>query len=101
MHRYARDLFDGLTYRVETYKHTDNSGEKRSIHAHDRDFATHALRHLRASELIMKYGFDGTDLSIFGGWTLRSALGVGSSLDRYVHLDWRRYFPKLLKPTKI
>jgi len=100
MHSYARKLFTRLTYQIEPYKHKDEQGKKQTIHTHDRKFATHALRHLRAAELMEHYGFDGIDLSTYGGWTLRSAVGIGSSLGRYAHLNWRRYFPKLLKKRR-
>ena len=101
MHTYARKLFTRLTYKIESYKYVDDAGDKKVKHSHDRKFATHALRHLRAAELMEHYGFDGVDLSTYGGWTLQSAIGVGSSLGRYAHLNWRRYFPKLLKKRRM
>ena len=90
-YEYAQDAFEELEYPIEQYK----IGEER-IKRHFRKFRTQALRHARATELIEYYGFDGFDLSIYGGWTMKSAIGVGS-LSRYAHLQWRKYFPKLLK----
>jgi hypothetical protein len=95
---YANQTFSGLSYPIEKYNlyHTENTKPK-PIRAHLKPFRTHALRHLRATELIETFGFTGFDLSVYGGWTLRSMVGVGSAMSRYAHLDWRRYFPKLLK----
>lgn len=62
---------------------------------------THSLRHYRLTHLADFYGFDPIDLIIYAGWTYGAALGgQGAMLDIYVHLDWRRYFPKLLRPMK-
>ena len=95
---YARSAFSGLSYPIEKYSLYDPMDPKpKPIKAHNKPFRTHALRHLRATELIETFGFTGFDLSVYGGWTLGSMVGVGSSMSRYAHLDWRRYFPKLLK----
>lgn len=95
---YAQETFSGLSYPIEKYKlyYQDNPNPK-PVKAHLKPFRTHALRHLRATELIENFGFTGFDLSVYGGWSLRSMVGVGSAMSRYAHLDWRRYFPKLLK----
>jgi integrase len=93
---YAQEAFAGLSYPIEKYTGY-NSDDIKAVKAHMKPFRTHALRHLRATELIETFGFTGFDLSVYGGWTLRSMVGVGSALSRYAHLDWRRYFPKLLK----
>ena len=93
---YARRIFGKLSYPIDDYK-LWIGGKPQSIKAHNKLFRTHALRHLRATELIEDYRFDGIDLSVYGGWTLRSMIGVGSAMSRYAHLDWGRYFPKLLK----
>jgi len=95
---YAHTTFSGLSYPIEKYNKYDPDDPKpKPVRAHNKPFRTHALRHLRATELIETFGFTGFDLSVYGGWTLRSMVGVGSALSRYAHLDWRRYFPKLLK----
>lgn len=100
-HSYARRVFEGFKYTVEEYRTYDNGQFEKKVPSHSRQFGTHALRHLRATELIEHYGFDGIDLSIYGGWTLRSTIGVGSSMSRYAHLNWQRYYPKLLKPNSV
>jgi len=95
---YAQQTFSGLRYPIEKYNmHDPENPKSKPIKAHMKPFRTHALRHLRATELIETFGFTGFDLSVYGGWTLRSMVGVGSAMSRYAHLDWRRYFPKLLK----
>ena len=95
---YANNTFKGLSYPIEKYNLYDPEDPKpKPVKAHLKPFRTHALRHLRATELIETFGFTGFDLSVYGGWTLRSMVGVGSAMSRYAHLDWRRYFPKLLK----
>ena len=95
---YAQQTFIGLSYPIDRYNQYDTEDPKpKPVKAHLKPFRTHALRHLRATELIETFGFTGFDLSVYGGWTLRSMVGVGSAMSRYAHLDWRRYFPKLLK----
>ncbi|MFZ7138317.1 MAG: hypothetical protein ACOWW1_07860 [archaeon] len=95
---YAQETFSGLRYPIEKYNTYDMEETKPvPVKAHMKPFRTHALRHLRATELIETFGFTGFDLSVYGGWTLRSMVGVGSAMSRYAHLDWRRYFPKLIK----
>jgi len=61
----------------------------------------HALRHIRATELIDFCGLDGFDLSIYGGWTLVNIGHISSATSRYVHLQWRKYFPKILKEQQV
>ncbi len=95
---YANEAFSGLSYPIDKYNQYDpEDPTPKPVKAHNKPFRTHALRHLRATELIETFGFTGFDLSVYGGWTLRSMIGVGSALSRYAHLDWRKYFPKLLK----
>ena len=93
----ARDIFKGLRYPIAKYTESSRKGMKKVVFAHNRPFNIHALRHLRTTELVEVYGFDGFDLSIFGGWKLSSTTGINSSIDRYTHLQWQRYFPKLLR----
>ena len=94
---YSRKVFSGLTYPIDAYKIYANGVVIKETIDHNKPFRTHALRHLRATELLSKYQFTGIDLSVYGGWTLRSMVGVGSSMSRYTHLRWDHYFPKLLK----
>ena len=51
----------------------------------------------RATELVEFYGFDGFNLSIYGGWTLKSMVGVSGAVECYLSLSWQSSFPKLLK----
>ena len=65
----------------------------------------HSLRHWRASHLVWYYDFDTWELCTYMGWSYGSmftkmAVPTGKS-DIYVHLAWKRYFPKLLRPLKI
>lgn len=95
-------VFNGLRYPVESYLvktgEVDDKGEpvKRKVLRHPKNFALHALRHLRASELVEVYGFDGPQLCAYGGWTYRHA-GLPGVLDRYVQVGWQGYLPKLLR----
>ena len=97
----SRSAFKGLKYPIERYVLIENRGEKKIrkvVDRHMKPFATHALRHMRTRELLERYGFEWDDLSIYGGWTLRSMLPqVSASMQRYAHLRWQQYFPKLLK----
>lgn len=59
----------------------------------------HSLRHYRLTHLAEYYGFDQLDLLTLSGWTASGGMGRGAAmLDTYLHLDWKRYFSKLLKP---
>jgi len=68
------------------------------------DMTTHHLRHFRITHLAQEYDFDAFDLTCISGWTFKTGLaaagqGMASGqLDVYLHLAWKRYFPKLLKP---
>jgi len=85
-HLLAEEL-GNFKYFIERY-----SPEKgKVIQAHERTACTHALRHLRLSELVNVYGFDETDLATFAGWKMK---GMAS---RYVTTAWGRYIDKLLR----
>jgi len=107
--RHAREFWENLVYPIEDYDKiiVDEAGNviyqengkamKQRISRHMRPFNLHAVRHIRATDLVVYYGFNGPNLAAFGGWTLSTAMGVSSSINRYVQLDWRSYYPKLLK----
>ena len=107
--RHSKDCWKDLYYKIEPYNIIevdqlgnvilDDDGKriKRKIDVHFRTVNLHAGRHIRASDLVVYYGFIGADLSAFAGWTLSTAMGMSSSVNRYVTLDWRSYFPKLLR----
>lgn len=93
----AKPLFHGLTYPIEKYTIWKNGELHKVVDRHIKDFTVHALRHVRASELVEYYGFNGFDLSIYGGWTMRTMVGISGQMDRYVSLSWQSYIGKLLK----
>ena len=84
--RHFTEAFKGLKYSIEKY----SPSKEVSVARHENNVSTHALRHLRLSELINHYGFDDIDLSIYAGWKLK---GMAS---RYVTGQWGRYIDKLL-----
>lgn len=92
----AKEVFDELEYPIEAYRPFKNGEPQELVEEHMKPFRTHALRHLRATELLEAYDFSGVELSLYGGWTLRSTIGVGSSVSRYAHVHYRKYLPKLL-----
>jgi hypothetical protein len=67
---------------------------KKIFEKHERQGLTHFLRHVRATNLVMDYGFDSTDIGIYCGWEI----GLPAMAKRYITMEWRRYFSKLLKP---
>lgn len=69
------------------------------LHQLDPEITTHSLRHYRITHLVEEYDFDRFDLIAVTGWSYKTGLGIGSGqLDTYLHLRWKKYFPKLLKP---
>ena len=100
---YAENIFEDLYYPIEEYiLFAEEKGitVKKAVSSHERAFRLHALRHLRASELVEVYGFTGVDLSIYGGWTLQRMAGLSNVMARYLNLSWQSYFPKLLKKRR-
>lgn len=98
--KYIKDAgtFKGLKCPIQRYIVTDKfTLEKKAVPEHDRFFRLHALRHLRASELVGFYGFDGFNLATYGGWAYRTMAQTSSIMDRYLSLSWQSYFGKLLK----
>jgi len=93
---YEHEVFKGLIYPIETYTIWRNGQLTKKVGRHSRPFTLHALRHLRASELVDFFGFNGPELATYGGWAFRS-VGFPTAADRYLSLGWQSYFPKLLK----
>jgi len=93
---YAKRVFEGLRYPIETYMIWKDGQLQKKVDEHFRPFRLHALRHLRATELVEYYGFNAFELATYCGWTYRTVTGMGS-VDRYLSLSWQSYFPKLLK----
>jgi len=97
----VQPIFKGLTYPIDTYV-VGPKGNLTKVPSHKRDFKLHALRHVRASELVEKYGFDGFNLAAYGGWTIRTASSffgqsIPSVISRYLYLNWQGYIQKLLR----
>jgi len=107
----AKATFTGLTYPIEEYQRVIGEGELKEgmriieedeesfivkVEKHRRVMGSHALRHIRAVDLMSIHGFTIQELSTIGGWTLRGMTGASGSIERYAHLGWHSYFPKLL-----
>lgn len=97
----VQPVFEGLSYPIEKYLVT-RDGKLERVPSHQRAFRLHALRHLRATELVEKYGFDGFNLAAYGGWTIRTASSffgqsIPSVISRYLYLNWQGYIGKLLR----
>jgi len=107
----ARRIFGGLTYPIVAYKRArkDVQGnvvknengkvEYEVVSAHQKNFADHALRHLRATELKSYYRIKGEMLDAFMGWAKPRGGESSAMQDRYVLEPWREagYFPRLLR----
>jgi len=99
LQRHGRKVFEGFVYPIESY--STFSDKKNVVSRHTRQLTTHGLRHMRATDLMMNYGFDVIDLTIFMGWTFKTSLGFSpSSMDRYVMTQWSRFITKLFKAPK-
>lgn len=111
----AKKVFDGLVYPIEDYKVTHinqveydllledlppqlrhlvkvpkHLKEVEWVKRHLRNFRLHALRHARLMDLAEFYQFTKEDRERYAGHTMATS-------DRYSHLEWWSYFPKLLK----
>lgn len=94
----AKEIFDGFTYPILSYKIIDNTGELIEIPAHDKRFTLHAIRHIRATELVRFYHFKAEDLAAYCGWRLTTVTKATAVMERYIDLGaYLEYFPKLLK----
>jgi len=100
MWRHSKKVFKGLIYPIESYELIEDRGDikvRKVRNFHYRNFRLHALRHIRTTELVEYYGFDGVDLCAFVGWALQTTMRGPQVLSRYLSVHWQRYFPKLLK----
>ena len=98
----ASKAFKGWWYPIDPYKIWEDGKLVKNVEAHLKPFGVHALRHVRATELVEFYGFDGFNLAAYGGWTIsttQAQFGVSFPrvISRYLYLNWQGYFPKLLK----
>lgn len=93
----AKELFEGYTYPILGYR-VKNGNELIEVPAHNKRFTLHALRHLRATELVRFYHFKAEDLAAYCGWKLTTVTKATSVMERYIDLGaYLDYFPKLLK----
>ena len=62
------------------------------------------LRHYRLSHLVSEYNFGIMDLVAYAGWSVKAAAGrmgiAAGQSHLYLHLKWRKYYPKLLIPLE-
>lgn len=100
MWAYSKEAFEGETYEIQDYKLVKN-GKLIPVKMHLRPFRLHALRHLRASELVEYFGFDGFNLATYGGWKYSTTARTSSVMDRYLTLGWQSYIEKLFKPRRM
>jgi len=90
-----QDAFNELIEQVpQSIKHLvkvpNYLRNKNKVPRHNRLLRLHgALRHYRLMELTQRFGFNREDRKVYAGHTL-------DVTDRYTHLDWQSYFPKLL-----
>lgn len=94
---HAKEIFNGFYYPIDRY-YLRKQELKIEITAHPKRFTLHAIRHLRATELIRFYHFKAEDLAAYCGWKLGTVSKVSSVMERYIDLGaYIEYFPKLLK----
>ncbi len=96
-------VFNGLSYPIDTYM-VSLEGKLEKIPSHQRNFKLHALRHLRSTELVEAYGFDGFNLAAYGGWKIQTSTAkfgqaIPSVVARYLYLRWQAYIDKLITPS--
>lgn len=90
-----QEAFNDLLEQVpESIRHLvkvpDYMRIKEKVKRHKRLLRLHgALRHYRLMELTQRFGFNREDRKVYAGHTI-------DVTDRYTHLDWQSYFPKLL-----
>jgi hypothetical protein len=104
-------IFEGFIWTVRKYeislspaKRNDKGdilekAQIQKVDEHPKLFTVHSLRDVRATNLLLDYGFDGVELAIHGGWAInRSETGVSQVMARYldIYRDWKRPFKKLL-----
>jgi hypothetical protein len=113
----SKEAFKGYIYPIEPYTIRDIDHEKldtllrnvpeeiqqyikppkfvvneTKVPRHNRRLALHgSMRHYRTMEMAQRYGFTKEERDIYTGHK------TPGSDDRYSHLNWRQYFPKLIK----
>jgi hypothetical protein len=112
----SKDVFKGYVYPIEPYtirevdrvkfqtmleqvpeelrsfvKPPDSVVTEKKVARHFRPLALHgSMRHYRTMELVQRYGLNKEERDNYTGHK------TSGSDDRYSHLNWRQYFPKLL-----
>jgi hypothetical protein len=66
----------------------------------------HHLRSIRVSHLVDNYHFDGEQIALVTGWSMKTGFGVlgqhvSPSVDSYLHNQWKAYIIKLLVPLDV
>lgn len=90
-----QEAFNDLLKRIpQNLRHLvkvpDYLRAEKKVKRHTRLLRLHgALRHYRLMELTQRYGFNREDRKVYAGHTI-------DVTDRYTHIDWQSYFPKLL-----
>ena len=69
-------------------------------HYHGKESLKNPIRHIRISHLLQYYDFSPLDINAYTGWALSSIFAqlgqpISNNLERYSHLTWRMYVPKL------
>ena len=116
LYNHTRETFEGYIYPIEPYtireidqekyqeilnkvpeeiqpfvKPPDSVVNETKVPKHYRRLALHgSMRHYRTMELAERYGFSKEERDVYTGHK------TPGSDDRYSHLNWRLYFPKLL-----
>ncbi len=120
LHKGARAAFKGYVYPIEPYtireidheryneilkkvpeeirpfvKPPDTVIREKKIPRHFKPLALHgAMRHFRSMELARRFGLNKEERDIYTGHKM------SGSDDRYSHLNWRQYIPKLLQEAR-
>jgi hypothetical protein len=94
------NVFSDWKYPI--LKYSVKKGELReTVPNHWNPFRLHAIRHLRATELVRFYHFKAEDLAAYCGWKLQTLdREVSSVMERYIDLAWQSYYGKLLRPRE-
>lgn len=79
---------------------------KKRLAALDPNVHPRNLRHWRLTHLVTEYEFDGHEVTAVAGWTQqtgfnRAGIRLSPQLEVYLQVQWRNYFPKLLKPIAV
>jgi hypothetical protein len=86
------------TFRIHVREAMKDVLPQKSLHS-----IKNPMRHFRISHLISYYQLEPYEITAYTGWTIagtfrQMGIAVSSNLDAYAHLQWRQYFPRLLKP---